>query len=175
MSPDGWREPLVADLGDGIEYRRLLEHLEAQFPLPTASIHGPAHWARVASHGAFLAARTPGCDPTVARLFALFHDCRRENDHRDDGHGRRGAELARDLRGRLFNLDDARLALLVAACDGHTDGRVSDDPTVGACWDSDRLDLGRCGMTPAARLMSTAAARDPETIRRAIELSQQGR
>jgi uncharacterized protein len=59
----------------------------------------------------------------------------------------------------LLPLEPAQLERLAAACDGHTDGFISDDPTVGACWDADRLDLPRVGIKPDARLLSTAAAR----------------
>src|SRR3712207_7156614 len=38
--------------------------------------------------------------------------------------------------GRLFELDDARLEALVAACSGHEMGGVSDDPLIGTCWDA---------------------------------------
>lgn len=82
----------------------------------------------------------------------------RVNDGHDPGHGRRGSALARELAGALL-LEPAQLDRLTAACDGHTDGLVSDDPTVGACWDADRLDLPRVGIQPEARLLSTAAAR----------------
>jgi uncharacterized protein len=43
-------------------------------------------------------------------------------------------------------------------------GQVADDPTIGACWDADRLNLWRVGKTPDPRLLSTAAARDPDLI-----------
>jgi uncharacterized protein len=46
----------------------------------------------------------------------------------------------------------------------HTDGKRTDDPTIGACWDADRLNLWRLGRKPLPRLLSTAAGRDPETI-----------
>jgi hypothetical protein len=42
---------------------------------------------------------------------------------------------------------------------GHADGLTSADPTVGACWDADRLNLWRVGVAPDRRLLSTAAAR----------------
>jgi hypothetical protein len=47
---------------------------------------------------------------------------------------------------------------------------VSDDPTIGACWDADRLNLWRLGRRPDDRLLSTDTARDPATIRWAREL-----
>jgi uncharacterized protein len=95
----------------------------------------------------------------VVRLFAVFHDSRRENDGVDFEHGERGAEYAASLRGTLFDLSDTHLELLQYACRWHTQGQLSDDPTIGACWDADRLDLTRIGMTPKAEFMSTALGR----------------
>jgi hypothetical protein len=43
----------------------------------------------------------------IVQLFAVFHDARRINESVDDRHGRRGADLAVELRGRLFDLPDA--------------------------------------------------------------------
>jgi len=119
------------------------------------SIHGPAHWRRVEQNGLLLAQRT-GADITVVKLFALFHDSMRINEGTDDGHGARGALYATELRGNLFTLDGARFALLRDACIGHTDEHHSDHPTIGTCWDADRLDLGRVGIIPDEAYMSTA-------------------
>jgi uncharacterized protein len=95
----------------------------------------------------------------VVRLFALFHDARRVNEWRDPGHGQRGGELARSLRGSLVQLDDARFELLYEACRLHTDGFTEGDPTLQACWDADRLDLGRVGIIPKPHRLCTDAAR----------------
>ncbi len=38
------------------------------------------------------------------------------------------------------------------------------DITVQTCWDADRLDLGRVGITPNPRWLCTACAKDPATI-----------
>jgi hypothetical protein len=43
-------------------------------------------------------------------------------------------------------------------------GGTTSDPTIGACWDADRLDLWRLGRRPDPMLLSTPAARDPDTI-----------
>ena len=94
------------------------------------------------------------------RLFALFHDARRVNEHRDHGHGTRGGELARTLRGSLLHLDDARFDLLYEACRLHTDGHTTGDPTLLACWDADRLDLGRVGIVPVPTRLCTDRARE---------------
>ena len=136
----------------------ILEAVLARSTSHTSSLHGLAHWERVRENGAVLAGATSGADLEVVRLFALFHDSMRVNDGHDPDHGRRGSALARELAG-LLTLEPWQLERLIAACDGHTDGFVSDDPTVGACWDADRLDLPRVGIQPEARLLSTAAAR----------------
>jgi uncharacterized protein len=123
-------------------------------------LHGLSHWERVGRNGHDLAAETAGADPDVVLLFALFHDSMRLNDGHDPEHGQRGGALAHELR-KLLALDDDQLALLQVACAGHTDGLTSTDPTIGACWDADRLDLPRVGTTPIAALMSTDAGRRP--------------
>ena len=64
-------------------------------------------------------------------LFALFHDSMRFNDNHDPLHGLRGAELAKQLRGETFDLEDAEMGLLAFACEEHTNGGVSSNPTVG--------------------------------------------
>ena len=136
----------------------ILDAVLARSTSHTSSLHGLAHWERVRENGFALASATSGADPEVVRLFALFHDSMRLNDGHDPDHGRRGSALARELAG-LLPLEPSQLERLAAACDGHADGFVSDDPTVGTCWDADRLDLPRVGIQPEARLLSTAAAR----------------
>ena len=83
----------------------------------------------------------------------------------DPGHGRRGAELARRLLAGV--LDAAREELLFRACRDHTDGYQTEQPTLGVCWDADRLNLRRVGIRPDPGYLSTAAARKPELIARA--------
>lgn len=128
------------------------------YVLPRRGHHGVTHWARVLENGLRLCA-AHGADREVVTLFAVFHDSRRVNEWCDDGHGSRGAELARSLRGSLVHLDDARFSLLDDACRRHTDGHTRGDLTVQACWDADRLDLGRVGITPLPDLLCTDAAR----------------
>ena len=127
---------------------------------PVGSIHGPAHWRRVLRNGLLLATHT-GADPLVVWLFAAFHDARRLNDMTDPDHGARGAKYAADLRAQgWFTVSDAQFAVLEEACNGHTDGLHHAEPTVGTCWDADRLDLGRCGFVPDAHFMSMEFARE---------------
>lgn len=152
------------------ELSPLRELLSREALVRAHSIHGPGHWVRVERIGLRLCEAT-GADRRVVQLFSLFHDCRRESDGLDPDHGRRGAEFARQLRGTSLELDDERFALLCLACEGHTDGKVSADPTIGTCWDADRLDLPRVGIIPEPKLLSTAAARERAMMAWAIDLS----
>jgi uncharacterized protein len=129
-----------------------------------SSIHGESHWQRVAAAGLALLPKTPAADPALVFLFALFHDSMRLNDNHDPLHGPRGAALARKLRGEAFDLEDAEMGLLGFACEEHTNGGVGSDPTVGVCWDADRLNLWRVGRRPDPWLLSTEAARSEERI-----------
>ena len=142
---------------------RIITEILRDYPLPPRGFHGVVHWARVLENGLKLAEST-GANAQVVTLFALFHDSRRENDGWDPGHGLRGAELARQLRGQYFDLPDADFETLFRACERHTEGRHDPDITVLTCWDADRLDLGRVGTVPSPKYLGTDAARDPAMI-----------
>lgn len=143
----------------GIHFERLWTIVPQGFSLGADSVHGPSHWKRVEAFALEIASLTPGVDTDVIRLFALFHDSRRENEYGDPGHGARGAALAFDLHQREFpELETAALEQLVTACCWHTHRTHIDDPTIGTCFDADRLDLGRVGITPDARFLNTTAA-----------------
>jgi uncharacterized protein len=134
------------------------------------SIHYLDHWARVWEIGSRLAPLT-GARLDVVELFAVFHDSGRWNEGSDDGHGERGAKIAASMHGEFFQLDAAGLEQLLLACREHTFGKIEADVTVQTCWDSDRLDLGRAGIKPAAKRLCTPAARDPEILAWAHERS----
>jgi uncharacterized protein len=148
--------------------RSILDAVLPSYALELDGIHGVAHWARVMENGRCLAEET-GADAEVVRLFALFHDSRRINDGTDPYHGSRAANFARTLRGRVFKLSHTQFRRLDAACTSHTHGRTHPDKTVRTCWDADRLDLGRVGITPLPRLLCTKAARLQDTIHWAHE------
>lgn len=61
----------------------------------------------------------------------------------------------------MLPLDAPRLELLCEAIALHSDGLVSDDATVAACWNADRLHLPRVGIDPNPDLFSTDLARGP--------------
>lgn len=141
------------------DYPAILSVILEGYTLPRDGYHGVLHWARVWENGLRVASVNGG-DEEVVRLFALFHDARRVNEHIDPGHGLRGGDLAHALRGTLVHLDDARFDLLYEACRLHTDGHTTGDATMLACWDADRLDLGRVGIHPRAELLCTDTARE---------------
>ena len=147
-----------------LHLKPIVHRILEDYALPAQGIHGVSHWARVLENGLRLAEMT-GVNPEVAQLFAVFHDSRRINDVTDVGHGQRGADLAAQLRGRLFKLTDAEFKRLYAACVGHTDGLTEADITIQTCWDADRLDLGRIGTKPVSERLCTEAAKLPEIVR----------
>lgn len=141
-----------------IDFEILWKHVLDHSPSTGFLLHGPEHWRQVERNALLLAPET-GADPIVIRLFALFHDSCRLNEGVDDGHGPRGAKYAASLRDSLYHLDDDRFTLLTYACQWHTDADHHADPTIGTCWDADRLDLGRVGVIPDPKFMSTARGR----------------
>jgi uncharacterized protein len=141
----------------------LLQAIRGQYLLPWEGLHGIGHWARVCENGLRIASAARA-DVTVLLYFSIFHDACRRNEGHDPAHGWRGAELALRLRGRIYEVDDERFEMLRRACAHHTGGRHDGSPTVLACWDADRLDLARAGITPRPERLCTEAARSPEVI-----------
>ena len=126
----------------------------------SSKLHGPPHWFRVTTLGLQLCRETPGADCYVVSLFAALHDTQRWSDGYDPEHGRRAAELATRLHAEeIITATEEQMQLLIPALAAHTDGFVSDDHTIGVCWDADRLDLPRVGIQPNPELLSTTAAR----------------
>lgn len=117
-------------------------------------LHGVSHWERVDRNGQMLA--TPDCDLTVIRLFAYLHDSCRVDDSYDVQHGPRAAKMIVSLRKTLLkDLTDHQFELLQTACYLHTTAHSTGDQTIDTCFDADRLDLGRVGITPDPRKMAT--------------------
>lgn len=128
--------------------------------------HGEDHWRRVAENGWRLAVEYPAVDPLVVLMFAVLHDQCRLDEGKDPGHGHRAAERVSDLReaGRLEFLSESQVDVLIAAIHDHNGGDpfpcpVSWEATAGACWDSDRLDLGRVGKYPLPEFLTSGYAR----------------
>jgi|GEM_PF-6791177 len=130
--------PAVIPIIENIE--RLWEIVTLQFDVTRFVSHGPDHWKRVEATALKLSCRTEA-DITVVRLFALFHDCKRITHFADAGHGARAAIYAANLRELEYQISDQQFELLEYACIWHSEGRRHDDPTIGTCWDADRLDV----------------------------------
>ncbi len=151
-----------------MKLKRIVYAIKDSYALSLEGTHGIAHWARVMENGIKLAKLT-GANPKVVRLFALFHDSKRLNEWDDPKHGLRGAEFVTLFPKTWLDLTADELELLKKACTHHTHGRTDQDTTVQTCWDSDRLDLGRCGVSPDPRFLCTQAAKRPEIIAWALD------
>lgn len=125
----------------------LLREAESRFTLGTRSVHGPVHWRAVLSNGMLLAEELEA-DQAFVAVFALLHDCWRENEWHDPRHGARAAEVAKELNGRFFDFGSERLARLTEALHWHDAGRVHADLDISCCWAADRIELRRVGIEP---------------------------
>lgn len=141
----------------------VIEAILIDYRLPLFGDHGVAHWARVLETGLKLTERVGG-NRRVVSLFAVLHDAKRWNECSDPEHGPRAADFARELQGTAFEISPRELVLLEHACRYHTSGRYHEDVTIQVCWDSDRLDLSRVGITPEPGRLCTAAARELELL-----------
>lgn len=137
--------------------------------------HGEVHWRCVTATALALAAVDERVDRRLVFCFGLLHDTRRENEAVDPGHGERAAAFAAALRDEgTLALGEVAFATLAEALRLHSNGRVSDDPTIGTCWDSDRLHLPRVSIEPDPALLSTRAARAPGRLPEAEALRRDG-
>ncbi len=144
--------------------QELMKPILSGYKLSINGIHGLSHWARVMEYGLKLTEQN-GADPVVVALFAVFHDCRRLNEGRDKGHGKRGGDFARSLRGNLLGISSSQFELLYYACSFHTAGKTEGNITVRTCWDSDRLDLNRVGIITDPDRLCTEEAKKPEILK----------
>ena len=118
------------------------------------SIHGIDHWDRVANNG--LCLDVPEADIDVVLCFAYLHDVERQDDGYEEEHGPKAAALVHQIRDSVLAfLDDKQMDLLKEACRLHTTCHRTGNPTIDACFDSDRLDLTRIGIIPDPNKMAT--------------------
>jgi uncharacterized protein len=153
------------------DFAQVVHAAKRRFALELHGIHGVAHWQRVRENGLWVAKRT-GANRLIVELFAFLHDCCREDDGTDFGHGERAAEFAAGLRGTLIHLADAEFALLYLAIRDHELGMTRGDITLLTCWDADRLDLGRVDIRPEPRYLCTDVAKEEATIEWAYKRSR---
>lgn len=139
-----------------------MPYLEA-LPTFSGAMHGYRHWQRVIYNGLYIADHTQGVDRDVVELFGLFHDTMRLCDGTDPYHGSRAAEYIESIHSQLY-LRDSQLQKLLFAVENHTSLIHADDVTIGACFDSDRLDLPRVDIVPHPDYLNTDAAKAQATI-----------
>jgi uncharacterized protein len=144
---------------------RALALVVPQFRLPLHhGWHGIDHWARVWVNARHLC-RELRVDPTVPCWFAFLHDSQRCSEGSDFNHGQAAARFARHHHALgAIALDAAQLAHLESACTHHSDGRIAGPLIEQICWDADRLDLARVGVSPDPRRLCTIIAKDPDLI-----------
>lgn len=138
----------------------LLEEARSGATTGLHGIHGEQHWAAVAGVGLAITALRPLADPQIVLAFGMLHDCRRINDDYDPEHGARAAQalMHSKFAAKLFTKEE--LSLLGFACIWHDKGRVAHNaPTIAACWDADRYNLLRLGITPDPGLLSSQASK----------------
>jgi len=111
-----------------IDFQQIVRAAKQRFVMNLHGIHGVAHWQRVRENGARIAKQT-GANPLIVELFAFLHDCCREDDGTDPGHGERAAEFSLSLRESILQLSDADFALLHEAIRDHELGLTKGDIT----------------------------------------------
>jgi uncharacterized protein len=153
------------------DFQQVVRAAKRRFVLDLHGIHGVPHWQRVRENGLRIAKHT-GANRLLIELFAYLHDCCREDDRSDPGHGERAAEFIETLRGTLLNLGEDDFALLQVAIRDHEQGLTKGDVTVATCWDADRLDLGRVRTRPNPTYLCTEYARKKEVIEWAYKRSR---
>ncbi len=151
---------------------QLIGKIREKFVLDWVGIHGAAHWSRVRLNGLYLAEMN-GADKSVIEYFAFLHDSKRLNDGLDPEHGRRAAEFAKKELRKDIALEGKQFDLLLEAMEEHTHGVIHSDITIATCWDADRLDLYRCGITPDPERLCTRDGKRKEIISASVARSQE--
>lgn len=152
----------------------ILQTIRQQFQLDWWGHHGVRHWARVRRNGRVIAQHVPGIDLAIVDLFAVLHDARRLDELEDPGHGWRAMAHLRKLHSETrLGLTPEQFHTLLIAIERHSDPRATPyNVTMAACWNADRLDLGRVGITPDKRYMHPEALPPDDVIARLHQSAQ---
>lgn len=141
-----------------IHIKKLRDYAIKHSKMGYYSVHGISHWDRVARNADAL--DTSDVDSLVVKAFAYIHDVERINESDDWQHGPRAALLVDEIRSSVLSfLNDQEIEQLKEACRLHTLRHKTEDATINACFDADRLDLGRVGITPNPDKMATVTGR----------------
>lgn len=83
------------------------------------------------------------------------------DDCEDINHGQRAAVWIDTLRDTyLKDISDEEIELLQEACRLHTTTHKTGNPTIDACFDSDKLDLWRVGIIPDSARLATEKGKE---------------
>lgn len=147
-------------------HTEILDLIIGQFKLDIDAVHGISHWRRVWEIGNYLAKQTKA-DIEVVNLFAYLHDAKRQDEYDDLEHGQRASVFILELYSKkLLSISKSQLDKLLFACEHHSNSNVkSNDITIQTCWDADRLDLWRIGITPNKLFLNTAFAKKDKVIK----------
>lgn len=151
--------------------RHLIDLLDFQWKASLAATtvarnsddHGPRHWRDVARVGLEIVKFTGISDELANYVFAFaaIHDTQRHNEFHDPEHGERAAVVMRRLTPPNSCFAGILEDRLDFALRHHDKGEIeTEDELIGTCWDSDRLTIGRVGITPSVEYMSTEAVRE---------------
>lgn len=136
------------------DYTNLRRYSANRWPKGMGDTHGVEHWDRVARFGRML--YQEGADMDVILAFAYLHDSERKDNAEDIEHGKRASMLIDRIREtELKALSDEQIAKLKRACELHTTKHRTGDITIDTCFDADRMDLLRVGITPSPERMAT--------------------
>ena len=148
---------------------RIMDAIEKERPANCAMVfHGKEHWHKVNAYGHLLCAFYPMAIKDIVRAFAFTHDCMRDNEGDDPGHGGRAATFIHHYRDCLSHLSSREIKVLSFACTWHTHAAPWESDklpwrrftpmereTIMVCFDADRLDIGRVGVIPDPKYLFT--------------------
>jgi uncharacterized protein len=150
----------LAPLEPFLDFFDILDHVQATAPSRRFPLHGEVHWRATAATGLMLADLDPRVDRATVLVYALLHDSQRQAGGVDADHGPRAARFADSLNQQRPFMGPERIEQLVFACRWHSNGLSVGNPTVGACWDADRLNLCRHNIAPDPKYLSLEVTRE---------------
>lgn len=127
-----------------------------------STIHGISHLREVSLLAGELA---PPEFKKAAMIAGFLHDIGRKNDFGGRQHAIDSAIIARPLIANIWPQCD--IEKICYAIEHHADGLTTCDPLIGSIWDADRLTLSRLGCKINTKLLSTPAAKNYLSSRRA--------
>lgn len=89
---------------------------------------------------ATMIARKRELDPEIAAMAAMLHDLYAYKSGSYDDHARKGADLAREILGKLKLTDESETELICSAIYHHDDKLVTDSPMDEVLKDADVID-----------------------------------